>query len=87
MATRLLSTQRIVNLSSNPASGLTGELYFNTTDSELKIYNGVRGWESILSSALIYDGGTPSTYIFEDNPDGGQYSATFFIGIYDGGGP
>lgn len=40
MTKRLLSTQRIVNLSSNPASGTTGEMYYNTTSNELRIYNG-----------------------------------------------
>jgi len=40
MATRLLTTQRIVNLSANPSSGTAGEIYFNTVDSELKVYDG-----------------------------------------------
>lgn len=86
MATKLLSTQRIVNLSSDPPTGAAGEIYFNTTDSELKLYNG-EDWISILDSFYIYDGGIPSTYIFEDNPNGGQYNATFFVGVYDGGSP
>lgn len=40
MTTRLLNTQRIVNLSSDPESGTAGEIYFNTADSELKVYDG-----------------------------------------------
>jgi len=40
MATRLLSTQRTVNLSSNPASATAGEIYYNTSDNKLKFYNG-----------------------------------------------
>ena len=86
MATRLLSTQRIVNLSADPASGSAGEIYFNTTDSELKFYD-VDSWTPISSSLLIYDGGGPTTYKWENNPNGGDYSATFFVGLYDGGGP
>lgn len=40
MATRLLNTQRIVNLSSNPASASAGEIYYNTSENKLKVYNG-----------------------------------------------
>lgn len=40
MATRLLNTQRIVNLSSDPASGTAGEIYYNTVANALKFYNG-----------------------------------------------
>lgn len=46
MAMRLLNTQRIVNLSSNPASGSAGEIYFNTTDGELKVYDGT-SWSAL----------------------------------------
>jgi hypothetical protein len=86
MATKLLSTQKIVNLSADPASGSAGEIYYNTTDSELKFYDGY-SWLSISSSLLIYDGGEPTTYKWENNPNGGAYNATFFVGLYDGGGP
>jgi predicted PurR-regulated permease PerM len=54
--------------------------------SELKFYDGY-SWIPISSSLLIYDGGEPTTYKWENNPNGGDYSATFFVGIYDGGGP
>jgi hypothetical protein len=40
MATRLLTTQKIVNLASDPASGTSGEVYFNTTTNVLRFYNG-----------------------------------------------
>lgn len=40
MAKRLLSVQRIVNLSGDPASGNAGELYYNTGTNGYKFYNG-----------------------------------------------
>lgn len=46
MTTRLLTTQRIVNLANDPASGTSGELYYNTTDNEVKYYNGTE-WVSV----------------------------------------
>lgn len=46
MATRLLIPQRIVNLSTNPSTGSSGEVYFNTVDEELKVYTG-SSWEPL----------------------------------------
>lgn len=46
MATKLLSTQKIVNLSADPVSGSAGEIYYNTTDSELKVYSGA-AWSAL----------------------------------------
>jgi len=40
MTKRLLNTQRIVNLSADPATGSSGEIYYNTTISALKYHNG-----------------------------------------------
>ena len=40
MTKRLLNTQRIVNLASDPGTGSAGEMYYNTTDSVLKFHNG-----------------------------------------------
>jgi len=40
MATRLLTTQRIVNLAADPATGTSGEIYFNTTSGVLRFHNG-----------------------------------------------
>jgi hypothetical protein len=61
MTTRLLNTQRIVNLSSDPVSGSAGEVYFNTSDQELKVYNGSI-WEPL--------GGASGNVVFyqEDAP-------------------
>lgn len=49
MATRLLSTQRVVNLATDPASGTAGELYYNTTTNVFKYYNGTI-WTEILGA-------------------------------------
>jgi hypothetical protein len=62
MATRLLTTQRIVNLSANPSSGTAGEIYFNTVDSELKVYDG-SAW-----SALGGGGGGSSITVSDSAP-------------------
>ena len=48
MATRLLTPQRIVNLASDPAAGTSGEIYYNTTISAYKYYNG-SAWVEIAS--------------------------------------
>jgi hypothetical protein len=40
MTTRLLNTQRIVNIASDPISGSSGEIYYNTTENALRYYNG-----------------------------------------------
>jgi hypothetical protein len=40
MATRILSTQKIVNLPSDPATGSAGEIYFNTTINKYRYHNG-----------------------------------------------
>lgn len=40
MTKRLLGTQRIVNLSSDPGTGSAGEIYFNTSSNTLKFHNG-----------------------------------------------
>lgn len=50
MATRLLTTQRIVNLSSDPASANAGEIYYNTSLSKLKFYDG-SAWSEIGSGS------------------------------------
>lgn len=46
MAKRLLSVLKIVNLSSDPASGTAGEIYYNTVSNAFKYYNGT-AWTEI----------------------------------------
>ena len=58
MAKRLLTTQRIVNLASDPASGTAGEIYYNTVDNAFKYYNG-SSWTSFSSiSGNLPSGGS-----------------------------
>lgn len=46
MSKKILSTQQIVNLPSDPATGTSGEIYYNTTDNALKYYDG-SAWQAI----------------------------------------
>lgn len=50
MTRRLLTTQKIVNLTSDPASGTAGEVYYNSSSNELRFYNGTF-WSDISSGA------------------------------------
>jgi hypothetical protein len=40
MAKRFLTPPKILNLSSDPMSGSSGEIYFNSEDSVVKVYDG-----------------------------------------------
>jgi len=51
MTTRLLTTQRIVNLADDPASGTSGELYFNTTSNVLRYHNGT-AWTDFFATQV-----------------------------------
>lgn len=64
MAKRLLSTQKIVNLSSDPISGTAGEIYYNTTSNSFKYYNG-SSWVSFSSG-----GGSGDSFITINVPNG-----------------
>ena len=62
----------IQNVASDPASGVVGQIIFNTTTDSLKQYvadtgSGSAGWESIGGDIQKVDGGT---YITVTNPDG-----------------
>ena len=50
MVTRLLNTQRIVNLPSDPASGTEGELYYNTVTDKLRLYSNGQ-WIDIVAAS------------------------------------
>lgn len=52
MTTRQLSTKQVVNLSSNPATGLPGEIYYNTTTQTFKYYNGT-SWADLGSGSNL----------------------------------
>lgn len=85
MAKRFLTPTEFVNLSVDPEEGSAGQMYFNTIESAFK-YNDGTSWRFFLiDSENVYDGGTPSTFVFEENLNGGDPFETIFIGIYDGG--
>ena len=44
----------IHNLATDPGTGVAGQLYFNTVENTLKIYNGM-GWEAVGSTEFIGD--------------------------------
>lgn len=85
MAKRFLTIANFVNLASDPESGSAGQLYFNTASNEFRYHDG-ESWKSFAVGELeVYDGGTPTTFAFNNNLDGGNANETLFIGIYDGG--
>lgn len=85
MAKRFLTPTEFVNLASDPETGASGQIYFNTTDDVFKYHDGTSWKFFSVEASNIYDGGTPTTFAFNDNLDGGQPNETIFIGIYDGG--
>jgi len=50
-----LEQAAIENLASNPSAPVTGQVYFNTTDSNLKIYDGGQ-WDGFVNEILTSDG-------------------------------
>jgi hypothetical protein len=67
MTRRLLTTQSIVNLSTDPASGVAGEVYYNTTSNKLRFYNGT-AWADVSSGGG--GGGGSSVTISDTAPSG-----------------
>jgi hypothetical protein len=58
MSKRFLSTQQLVNLNSDPVTGTSGELYYNTVENVIKYYDGT-SWTKELSKNA--DGGNAYT--------------------------
>lgn len=155
MAKKFLTPIQLTNLTSDPGGGTEGQIYFNTTDKDIKYYAESQ-WSSITSSIIsfgpsypnnpsngqlfynlttgrmaiyydsvwrelayfdeiasidgghaaiasfdggldcggagttlfinLYDGGTLSGFIPEENPTGGNAGTTNFSPIYDNGG-
>ena len=53
-----LLNARIQNLTTDPASAVAGQLYFNTSDKKLRVYNGTK-WENagvIITDTTAGDG-------------------------------
>jgi hypothetical protein len=67
MAKKFLSSLRLVNHSTNPGSANAGELYYNTVDNAVKVYNGT-AWASIASggSALPSQTGNSGEFLTTD---------------------
>lgn len=51
MATRLLTTQQIVNLAADPATGTSGEIYYNTSINALRYHDGT-SWQNFFVSQV-----------------------------------
>lgn len=74
MAKRLLSVQKIVNLSSDPQVGTAGEIYYNTSLNAYKYYNGTT-WTQITGGP----GGGLSNVVDDTSPElGGNLDASSF---------
>jgi hypothetical protein len=98
MAKRFLTGLQLTNLTSDPVSGVEGELYYNTVEQEIKIYSN-SSWISL--SDLV--SGPEIIYSFEQ-PDvtslvtgtlwikqpgvselDGGFSSSTYLTTYDGG--
>ena len=53
----------IAQLASNPGTGRTGGLYFNTTEGEIRYYYGATGWTSISTAGGISVGFADGRYL------------------------
>lgn len=51
MARKFLTPIKLTNLTSDPGSGSEGELYFNSTDKDIKFYSDSQ-WSSLTSSIV-----------------------------------
>ena len=92
MATRLLTTQRIVNLSSDPVSANSGEVYFNTSSNIFRYYNG-SSWQDLASGAGITVSTTAPTspsegdlWFDSDNANVYIYYDSAWVQVGGGGG-
>jgi hypothetical protein len=92
MATRLLTTQRIVNLSSDPVSANSGEVYFNTSSNIFRYYNG-SSWQDLASGAGITVSTTAPTspsegdlWFDSDNANVYIYYDSSWVQVGGGGG-
>lgn len=86
MAKKFLTPLGLVGLTSDPASGSEGQLYFNTTDDVVRVYaNGA--WTELSGS-----GGGASVYYQAEAPDGAELGALWVdsdstgTGVGGGGG-
>lgn len=80
MGTQLL---RLGNLASNPVGGSAGQVYFNTTVKQVRIYeDAINGWQSIIADTNItLDNATSNqmSFIGGSGVDGGGGNLTFRV--------
>jgi len=69
MTKRLLTTQKIVNLSTDPGSGVAGEVYYNSTTNKLRFYSGT-AWADVDSGGG--GGGGSSVTVSDTAPTGSE---------------
>lgn len=67
MAKKFLTALKLVNLSTDPASGSSGELYYNSSDNAVKFYNGT-SWLPINQTSVIVSSGSS----YPASPSNGQ---------------
>jgi len=100
MSRKMLTPLNLLTRASDPSSGIEGDIYFNTQDKSIKIYNGIT-WVTIVKSddpvpfyehTHTYDGDVHTIniqdpIILNKNIDGGfvQQELPVIIGE-DGGG-
>lgn len=60
MSKRFLTTQKIVNLATDPESGSAGEIYYNSTNNSIKYYNGsTSSWAEVGGGGVTVSGTSP----------------------------
>lgn len=57
MAKRFLTSLKLVNLSTDPESGTSGEIYYNTANNAIKYYDGSQ-WKEIGSGEFLVESGS-----------------------------
>jgi len=78
MATRQLTTRRIVNLSSDPVSGTEGELYYNTVSDKVRFYSNGE-WIDLAPVASPTFTGTPAAPTAAVGTNTTQVATTAFV--------
>jgi hypothetical protein len=100
MSRKMLTPLNLLTRASNPSSGIEGDIYFNTQDSSIRVYNGIT-WVTVVKSddpvpfyehTHTYDGDVHSiniqnpTLLGESPVDGGFVSQQFPVIIGEDGG-
>lgn len=64
MAKRFLSSLKLLNLSSDPENGSTGEMFYSSSENLIKYHNG-SSWVSLAPYEQDVDGGNAgSTFVY-----------------------